>query len=189
MTISDRLSADELEILVQERTAELEKANQVLRSEIIACKEDEKTLRHSEKHYRLLFETMLQGVVYQDADGKIISMNPAAERILGKTKAEFLGSSSVGEEHDTICEDGSLFPGMEHPSMVSLRTGREVKDVVMGVYNPRENCYRWIKINAVPITQSEEDKPFQVYTVFEDITESKKAQVALHVAYENIQVQ
>ena len=34
MTISDRLSTDELEIRVQERTAELEKANQVLRAEI-----------------------------------------------------------------------------------------------------------------------------------------------------------
>ena len=78
---------------------------------------------------------MLQGVVYQDANGKIISMNPAAERILGKTPAEFLGSSSVGEEYLTIRENGSIFPGLEHPAMVSLRTGREVKDVVMGVYN------------------------------------------------------
>ena len=34
MTISDRLSTDELEILVQERTTELEKANQALRAEI-----------------------------------------------------------------------------------------------------------------------------------------------------------
>ena len=78
MTISDRLSADELEILVQERTAELEKANQVLRAEIYEYKQAEKAARHSETHYRLLFETMLQGVVHQDADGKIISMNPSS---------------------------------------------------------------------------------------------------------------
>ena len=189
MTISDPLSADKLEILVQERTAELEKANQMLRAEIIACKEDEKALLQSEKHYRLLFETMLQGVVYQDADGKIISMNPAAERILGKTKAEFLGSSSVDEEHDTIRENGSPFLGMEHPSMVSLRTGREVKDVVMGVYNPREKCYRWININAVPVIQSGEDKPFQVYIIFEDITERKGAKEELQAQSEELQVQ
>ena len=29
---------------------------------------------------QLLFDTMLQGVVYQDGDGKILSMNPSAER-------------------------------------------------------------------------------------------------------------
>jgi PAS domain S-box-containing protein len=40
---------------------------------------------------------MLQGVVHQDSEGKIVSMNSAAERILGKTRQEFLGSSSVHE--------------------------------------------------------------------------------------------
>jgi len=50
MTLSDRLSADELEILVQERTAELEKANQALRTEILACKsaENERIKRKNE---------------------------------------------------------------------------------------------------------------------------------------------
>ena len=41
-------------------------------------------LRESEERYQLLHDTMFQGVVYQEADGAIISMNPAAERILGK---------------------------------------------------------------------------------------------------------
>ncbi len=143
-------------------------------TDITKRKQTEEGLLQSEQHYRLLYETMLQGVVYQDASGRIISMNPAAERILGKTPAEFLGSSSVGEEYLTIRENGSIFPGLEHPAMVSLRTGREVQDVVMGVYNPRENCYRWININAVPIFRTGEDKPFQVYTLFDDITERKQ---------------
>ena len=155
--------------------------------DITERKKVEEALSQSEQHYRLLFETMLQGVVYQDVDGKIISMNPAAERILGKTPANFLGSSSVGEERDTIREDGSPFPGLEHPSMVSLRTGREMQDVVMGVYNSRENCYRWININAVPIIRPGEDKPFQVYTLFNDITERKKAEEALKEAHDNLE--
>ena len=143
-------------------------------SDITRRKQAEEDLLCSEQHYRLLYETMLQGVVYQDASGKIISMNPAAERILGKAPAEILGSSSVGEEHLTIRENGSTFPGSEHPAMVSLRTGREVQNVVMGVYNPQERRYRWININAIPIFQTGEDKPFQVYTVFDDITERKR---------------
>jgi hypothetical protein len=143
-------------------------------SDITRRKQVEKDLLCSEQHYRLLYETMLQGVVYQDASCKIISMNPAAERILGKVPTEFLGSSSVGEEHLTIRENGSTFPGSEHPAMVSLRTGREIQNVVMGVYNPQERRYRWININAIPIFQTGEDKPFQVYTVFDDITERKR---------------
>src|SRR5512137_2650086 len=71
------------------------------------------------------------------------------------------------------------FPGKEHPSIVALQTGQEVNDVVMGVYNPRMGCYRWISINAVPIIRHGEDKPYQVYTIFDDITERKFAEEAL----------
>jgi PAS domain S-box-containing protein len=129
--------------------------------------------------YERLFYTMQQGVVYQDADGTIVSMNPAAERILGKTRAEFLGQSSVSVEHDTLREDGSPFPGMEHPAMVALRTGREVCGVLMQVYNPREQRYRCIKIDATPLFHEGEDTPYQVYTIFEDISERRKAEHAL----------
>ena len=45
----------------------------------------EDALARREEKYRTLFETMVQGVVYQDAEGRIISANPAAEEILGLT--------------------------------------------------------------------------------------------------------
>jgi PAS domain S-box-containing protein len=131
------------------------------------------------ERHRLLVETMLQGVVHQDAQGNIIAMNPAAERILGKTPEQFLGSSSVEEEHHTIREDGSLFPGLEHPAMVALRTGQPVSGVVMGVFNPKMNAYRWISIDAVPLFRPGETCSYQVYTVFEDITDRKRAEEAL----------
>ncbi len=142
-------------------------------------KQVEEQVAQSEQHYRLLFETMPQGVVYQDADGKIISMNPSAERILGRTPAEFLGRTSADEDHHTLREDGSPFPASEHPSMVALRTGQEVRNVVMGVCNLREQAYRWINITAVPLIRPGEDKPYQVYTHFADITELRQAEKAL----------
>lgn len=133
----------------------------------------------SEQHFRMLLETMLQGVVYQDAAGRVIAMNPAAGRILGRTPEEFVGKTSVDVEHHTMREDGSRFPGIKHPSIVALQTGREVRDVVMGVYNPRENDYRWININAVPVFRPGERRPYQVYTIFDDITGRKKSVAAL----------
>jgi two-component system, cell cycle sensor histidine kinase and response regulator CckA len=137
-------------------------------------KQAEESLRQSEEHYRVLAETMLQGVVHQDQDGTIISMNPAAERILGKNRDQFLGSSSVEEEPFTIREDGSPFPGLEHPAMVALRTGQPLRGAVMGVFNPKVNAHRWISVDAVPLFRPGEKHPYQVYTVFEDITERKQ---------------
>ena len=132
-----------------------------------------------EGRFRLLHDTMLQGVVFQDAEGKIISMNPFAESILGKGPEEFIGSSSVDEEHLTIHEDGTPYPGREHPAMMALRTGKEVKGAVMGYYRQWEKAYRWISITAVPLFRPGEPRPYQVYTTFEDITEKKRTEEAM----------
>lgn len=136
----------------------------------------------SKQHFQLLFNTMLQGVLFQDAAGRILAMNPAARRILGKTRAELAGKTSMDVERHTIREDGSLFPGIKHPSMVALQTGQAVRDVVMGVYNPRERRYHWISINAVPLFREPETKPFQVYTTFDDITERRRAERTLRLS-------
>jgi hemerythrin-like metal-binding protein/PAS domain S-box-containing protein len=125
---------------------------------------------------------MLQGVVYQDAQGRVVSMNPAAERILGKSSAELLHRPCVSVEHRAIREDGSPFPDLEHPSNVALRTGREQHGVVMGVFNPHENGYRWISISAVPLFHRGEAKPYRVYTLFDDVTERKKMEDELRAA-------
>lgn len=137
-------------------------------------KRAEESLQKSVERYRLLSESMLQGVVYQAADGTITMMNRAAEHILGKSREQFLGSSSVKEEHDTIREDGEIFPGMEHPAMQALRSGKPVGTVIMGVFNPKLNEYRWLSIGAVPVFSHGESSPSEVFTVFEDITDLKK---------------
>ncbi len=138
----------------------------------------EDRLRRSEQRYRRLFRTMTQGVVYQGPDGKITSANPAAERILGVSLEEMNDRSSESQEWGALREDGSPFPGREHPSMVALRTGEEVTGEVMGVYNPREQEYRWIKIDAIPLFDGS-DEPSEVYTIFDDITDRKKGKEEL----------
>lgn len=133
----------------------------------------EKELNESEEKYRTLFETMDQGVVWQDAEGHIFSANPAAENILGLSLDQMQGRTSIDPRWKSIHEDGSDFPGNTHPSMVALRTGKKVNNVVMGVFNPKTESYRWININAVPQFKNGTDKPYQVYTTFDDITALK----------------
>ena len=91
-------------------------------------------------------------------------------------------------EHHTIREDGSPFPGLEHPAMVALRTGRDVQGVTMGVYNPREEAYRWINISAVPLSHPGMREPDHVYTFFHDITDRKRAEEALRASEERLRL-
>ena len=137
----------------------------------------------SEARHRLLAETMLQGVVHHGADGRIIALNPAAERILGRPREDFIGGDPQREERNTICVDGSLFPGSEHPASVAIRTGEPCRDVVMGVYNWERREYRWLRVDAVPLLRRGETTPYEVYTVFEDITERLQSERALRDAH------
>ena len=144
--------------------------------DITERKKMERNLRNSELKHRTLFETMTQGVVYQDITGKIISANPAAEKILGLTLDQMIERTSKDPGWKSIHEDGTNFPGETHPSMVALKTGKKVKNVIMGVFNPDKNSYRWININAIPQFRNGETKPYQVFTTFEDVTERKNAE-------------
>ncbi|HMB44603.1 MAG TPA: PAS domain S-box protein [Candidatus Methanoperedens sp.] len=136
----------------------------------------EKDLKLSEEKYRTLYETMAQGVVYHDSTGEIISVNPAAQKILGLSINHLLGRTSIDPAWKAIHEDGLSFPEKMHPSMVALRTRKKVSDVIMGVFNPREKQYRWIIVNAVPQSRYAQTKPYQVYSTFIDITNIKQAE-------------
>jgi transcriptional regulator with PAS, ATPase and Fis domain len=138
-------------------------------------------LREREEKYRTLFETMTLGVVYQDASGRITSANPAAQKILGLTLDQMQGRKSIDPRWKAVHEDGSDFPGDTHPAMVALKTGKPVRNVIMGVYNPPLNDHCWINITAMPLFREGEKTPFQVYATFEDITQQKKSQEEINL--------
>lgn len=132
---------------------------------------EQRELQLRDDKYKRLFETMAIGVVFQEADGKISSANPAAERILGISLEQMQGKTSIDPAWKTIREDGSTISGMEHPSMVALTTGAPVFDFIMGVYNPGRQMHSWLLITAIPLIRPGEPTPYQVYTTFRDITE------------------
>lgn len=128
-----------------------------------------------DEELRRLFETMAQGVVYQDANGNIISANPAAERMLGLDFSVLSQRTSLTPEWQTILEDGTPLPGTQHPSMVALRTGKPYGPEVIGVYNAANKEHVWLSVSATPLFHDGEEKPYQVYVIMEDISETKRA--------------
>ena len=128
-------------------------------------------LGETEVKYNALFEKINQGVVYQNKDGGIISANPASQKILGLTLAQMKGKTSIDPDWNVITQDGKALHGSKHPSMVALKTGKPVKNFVMGVFHPKKGKHHWIRVNAIPEYRGDETQPFQVFTMFEDITD------------------
>lgn len=171
-----QLDSDVLRLYSERLVQKLEQKMMQLEREAEARRKAEIALRESEEKYRHLFETMPQGVVYQDTEGKIIYANPAAEEILGLTLDQMHERTSHDSKWRAIHEDGSNFPGEDHPSMMALRSGQPVQDIVMGVYNPCRDQRRWIKIAAIPLFRPGDLNPHQVYAIFDDITNYKQLQ-------------
>lgn len=113
-----------------------------------------------------ILSEMVEGVIIQNSEGKIIEFNQSALNILGMTEEQLFGRDSMDPRWSSIRFDGSPYPGEEHPSMVALATGEKVINSIMGVDNPQKGL-RWIRINSLPLEFDEEKL---VYTTFEDVT-------------------
>lgn len=131
----------------------------------------QKDIKDIEIKYDQIFYTLNHGIVFQNNKGEIIEANPNAQKILGLTLEQMKGLTSIHPEWKAVHEDGSEFPGDEHPAMVALKTGKEIHDVKMGVFNPSIRQYRWIKVDAIPLFNANESEPYMVYAIFEDITD------------------
>ena len=145
-------------------------------------------LQKSEARYRKLYEASSVGVVAQDQNGAIIEANSVACEMLGLTQDQIRSRLSSDPKWHAIREDGSRFPGNEHPSMVALHTGKPVKDVVMGVFNPKEGAYRWIQINAELMLDPATGHVKAAITNFIDVTQRKRVEDELKVSEERFRL-
>lgn len=136
-------------------------------------------LTESESKYKFLFDTMSQGVLMQDAEGKIIEANIAAEKILGLSIDQLLGKTSFDPRWKMIKEDGTPFDPKNTPSNIALRTGKPVSNTTTGIYIPEKSIYCWVLVSSTPRFSNGEKKPYLTLTSFTDISELKRVQDSL----------
>jgi PAS domain S-box-containing protein len=146
--------------------------------DITERKQAEAALRESEEKYRTLVSSVDAGIILQGASGRILTWNPAAERVFGESAENVLEHRATGIKWHCVREDGSPFPAEEHPSMVTLLTGKPLRNVIMGVTSSTGR-FSWISINTTPLVKDGEPAPHAVVISFSDITERKTAEDAL----------
>ncbi|MEO8670260.1 MAG: EAL domain-containing protein [Tahibacter sp.] len=133
-------------------------------------------LRESESRYRALLHAMDKGVLVQNGDGQIASVNPTGCRLLGLDE-DVLKSTTRETLSEWRFEDewGRPLPFSELPGMRALRLGAPVESTLVGVYLPHQRLYRWLSISTVPQFQPGETLPFQVISTFGDVTALKRS--------------
>lgn len=130
-------------------------------------------LKESEKRFRTLIRDLQIGVFLQNAQGQIEMTNSAMCKMFAMSEEEIIGGKIWEMHTDVTHEDGRPFHDHERPSFKAAKTGKLVKDVVMGVWHWQQKERMWIMVSADPILD-ENGEVMHVVCSFADITERKK---------------
>jgi PAS domain S-box-containing protein len=157
---------------------DMEDRFRLLEKKIVQLESDVGTLKERERRYNLLLNSLNDGVILLDADGRIVIWNKNAEKTFDMRADEVLGHNCLDVQWPTIHPDGSWMSAQDHPGIVTLRTGEPCRDALVGVLGCGGEV-RWIAVNTTPVRFSAGDQAFAVAISFADVTDRRKVEEAL----------
>jgi PAS domain S-box-containing protein len=161
----------ELDLRVEERTAQLEAANEALRK--------------SEEKLAVTLHSIADGVLVVDVDRKVARLNPVAEQLTGWKEAEARGRG-VGEVFRILNEETRM------PVAVPIEEVH-AKGLIKGLAEhtlliSKEGSERPIADSAAPIL-GRDGELLGVVLVFRDVTAERKAEKTLRRFNEELELQ
>ncbi len=133
-------------------------------------------LRESEDRYRSVIAAMQEGVLVLDTQGRILTCNASASRILGRTVERLAGRTLRDDPRAVVRADGTAFTETELPAYVTLATGRPVSDVVVGLRDKETGETTWLSVSSQPIGVRVDAPPQAVVVSFTDTTEIRRSE-------------
>jgi len=169
-----RQEHDQLELRVQERTAELASANLSLRNEVAERKQVEEALRQSEDRFRTIFEKAAYGMVTTAPDGSFLQVNPAFCQMVGYSESELLKMKMADTIHP---EDREVTRRL----LEEVNTGHRQLIDVEKRYIRKDRLIVWGHTTAVWLFDAAR-KPIQSVVLVQDITNRKSLEEQLRQA-------
>ncbi len=164
-----------LEQRVAERTLALDETVRQLEREVADRRAAEAALSEREARYRLVLNTVSEGIFVMDANFHFQEANASALRLFGMP-GNLLDAWFA--ENAPVWQDGTPMPPEERPARKTLLTGLPCHEVVMGLPRPDKTLI-WISLNSRPLLRDGETKPYAVVASFRDITDQIRAETAL----------
>ncbi|MFH0968401.1 MAG: PAS domain S-box protein [Methanobacteriota archaeon] len=174
--MSDYLNRiSELERLVEEKTAELEMANMLLKNEMEVRSSFEADLQESEEKFRTIAEITPLGMLLVNQENTIIYMNPQVTRSLGYTQEEIpdIQTALTVLFPDSTDQEIARSRWKERAWFLGKRS-QESEPVVFLMF-AKDGSRRTLELFFTPYGQI-------MLVLLHDITDRKKAEDALHEA-------
>ena len=135
-------------------------------------------LRRQSRLMDLIFNTISDGVIVADEEGKYLMRNRSAERMIGPSAAD-MSFDQAPETYGLFLPDGvTLFPADDLPLTRAARHGETTDDVEMFVRNRDrpEGCY--LSVSGRPL-RDEAGTLIGGAVVIRDVTERKRVELSL----------
>jgi len=171
----------ELERRVQERTAELQRANETLQAEIEERKRVEAALRAAEEDYRALFENAVEGIYRSSLDGKQLRANPALVKLNGYSSE----AEQIAGVND-IATEWYVDPYRRAEFARILEEQGTVTDFESEIYRHKTRERIWISETA-RLVRAPDGTPLYYEGTVQDITAYKQAEEMLRALNESLE--
>ncbi|HWP47437.1 MAG TPA: diguanylate cyclase, partial [Candidatus Limnocylindrales bacterium] len=153
-----------------------------IEQELFERRQAEEALRANEERLARIVETVADGILIEDLEGRIIFANAAAEKIYGisHSSASSLSFHQDGKEGRRMKDwkittlRGKPFPDEKRPFTQVLRTGQPVYGVEQVIHRP-DGTQVIVSLNAAPLRDAK-GAITGVISSLTDITERKRAE-------------
>ena len=161
---------DELEKRVEERTAEISKANALLKREIAERKRAEETLRTTNKFLKSILDSSSSiSIISTDLSGNVLFWNTGAENIFGYKAEEIVGRQKI----NILYPDDETKRGVREIKSIILSENKglscEIREVT------KDGRQLWIQSTLTP-RFDEDGQIAGILGIGNDITERKQAE-------------
>ncbi len=163
---------DHLEDMVAERTAELTRANEVLRIEDAERQKALEALKESEEKFRMIFENVTDVICYVDTKGRVLDVNRRIEEMLGYTPEEVKGKDFASSGILCIRDIPRLLKLFKD----TILTGEPVSPMELQLRHKNGNE---VTVEAGTQFITANKKVIGAVTIIKDVTEQRRAEQAL----------
>ncbi len=164
-----RKAHQELENRVQERTAELEKANQALQAEVAERKRAEGTLRLSEARLRQIIDLVPHMIFAKDREGRFLLANRITAEAYDMTVEQL-----TGKKHADVHPDKEQLRQMLADDRAVIESGHP-KATPQESFVDADGNFRLLQTIKIPYAASGTSEP-AILGVAIDVTELKRAE-------------
>ncbi len=153
------------------QAADLANAAQRLREELAGRRE-------IENRHRAMIHELDEGIVVVARDGRVLTVNPAAARMLGTTVEGLGGQYGSWRAYTLYGEDGVPLPEADYPLRRALATGTPTPRATYRLERA-DGSSLWLAASAYPLFAEGESAPYATMAAFNDVSERKASERSL----------